>query len=113
MRVRSAKATRAHGPSLEELAQRPDGGARSPASASGSSAPSRSASQAVRRSRTERSSRSPCGRQLEPDAAPVDLRAHAHEQPGALEPVDVAGERGGGDRLRLGQRAERQAGARA
>ena len=50
------------------------------------------------------------GCQLEPDAAPVDRRAHTHEQAGTLEPVDVAGERRGGDRLCVCERPQGQTG---
>ena len=46
--------------------------------------------------------------QLEPDAPPVYRRAHPHEQPGALQSVDMTGERRRRDPFGLGQRAKRQ-----
>ena len=74
--------------------------ARSSASSSSSSRPRiRSASQVVRRARTRFSSRSPSLGQRQPDAAPVGLVADALDQACLLEPVDVAGERRGGDPL--------------
>jgi hypothetical protein len=51
------------------------------------------------------------GAQLELDATAVDGRPHAHEQPRALEPVDVAGERRSRDRFCIGERPQREAGA--
>ena len=50
--------------------------------------------------------------QREADTAPVDGVADADELTGALEPVDVGGEGGCGDPFRLGERTQRQAGAR-
>ena len=111
MRVRSAKVTELKARSSEELAQRLDrrfdrsqsiGIERAePLGEPGRSPLADRAEQALA-----------LGRQLEPDAAPIDLGAQPPQQAGALEPVDLLGERGSGDRLRLCQAAQREAGAR-
>ena len=51
------------------------------------------------------------GRELEADAPPVDGRPHADDQACPLEPIDVTGKRGRGDRLLGCEGTERQAGA--
>ena len=65
----------------------------------------------MRRARTLRITRAPSSVSRRPDAAPVLARAHALEQPGALEAVDVPGERGRGDAFLGRQLGEREAGA--
>ena len=70
--------------------------------------PSRSASHAVRRRRTERSARTPFGVSASRIAARVLGGARAHDEPGLLHPVEVARHRGGGHALARGELANAQ-----
>ena len=102
MRVRNAKLMELKGVVLEQLPQRLD--RRLDRSQSVGIERTEPLGKPGRSSFADRAEQAlPLGRQLEPDAAPVDLGAQPPQQSGALEPVDLLGERGSGDRLHLRQ----------